>query len=55
MAKSMRESSGIFASFYERYLRLVLRFRWPLVLGYLAVAFGLLVCAAAAHGDRVVS
>ncbi len=24
------------------YLRLVLRFRWPLVLGYLAVAFGLL-------------
>jgi multidrug efflux pump subunit AcrB len=28
--------------FYERYLRLVLRLRWPLVLGYLAVAFALL-------------
>ncbi|HWZ30700.1 MAG TPA: efflux RND transporter permease subunit [Bryobacteraceae bacterium] len=39
------EREGIFGhlrSFYERYLRLVLRFRWPLVLGYLAVAFGLL-------------
>jgi multidrug efflux pump subunit AcrB len=39
------EHAGIFGhlrSFYERYLRLVLRFRWPLVLGYLAVAFILL-------------
>lgn len=39
------EHEGIFGhlrSFYERYLRLVLRFRWPLVLAYLAVAFGLL-------------
>jgi multidrug efflux pump subunit AcrB len=39
------EHEGIFGhlrSFYERYLRLVLRFRWPLVLGYLAAAFGLL-------------
>jgi len=39
------EHEGFFGhlrSFYERYLRLVLRFRWPLVLGYLAVAFGLL-------------
>jgi multidrug efflux pump subunit AcrB len=39
------EHEGIFGhlrSFYERYLRLVLRFRWPLVLGYLAVAFALL-------------
>ena len=27
---------------YERYLRVVLRLRWPLVLGYLAAAFGLL-------------
>jgi multidrug efflux pump subunit AcrB len=36
---------GIFGhlrSFYERYLRLVLRFRSPLVLIYLAAAFGLL-------------
>ena len=39
------EHEGIFGhlrSFYERYLRLVLRFRWPLVLGYLALAFALL-------------
>ncbi len=39
------EHEGIFGhlrSFYERYLRLVLRFRWPLVLVYLAGAFGLL-------------
>jgi multidrug efflux pump subunit AcrB len=39
------EHEGIFGhlcTFYERYLRLVLRIRWPLVLGYLAVAFGLL-------------
>ncbi|HZL29090.1 MAG TPA: efflux RND transporter permease subunit, partial [Acidobacteriaceae bacterium] len=39
------EHEGFFGhlrSFYERYLRLVLRFRWPMVLGYLAVAFGLL-------------
>jgi len=39
------EHEGIFGhlrSFYKGYLRLVLRLRWPLVLGYLAVAFGLL-------------
>ena len=39
------EHEGLFGrlrSVYERYLRLVLRFRWPLVLGYLAVSFGLL-------------
>jgi len=39
------EHGGFFGhlrSFYERYLRLVLRLRWPLLLGYLAVAFGLL-------------
>jgi multidrug efflux pump subunit AcrB len=38
-------SEGIYGhlrSFYERYLRLVLRFRWPLVLGYLAGAFAIL-------------
>jgi multidrug efflux pump subunit AcrB len=39
------EHEGIFGhlrSFYERYLHLVLRFRWPLVVVYLAAAFGLL-------------
>jgi multidrug efflux pump subunit AcrB len=39
------EHEGIFGhlrSFYESYLRLVLRLRWPLVLAYLAAAFGLL-------------
>ncbi len=40
------EHEGIFGrlrSFYGRYLSLVLEFRWPLVLGYLVVALGLLV------------
>jgi multidrug efflux pump subunit AcrB len=39
------EHEGIFGhlrSFYERYLRIVLSLRWPLVLGYLALSFGLL-------------
>ena len=39
------EHQGVFGrlrGFYERYLRLVLKFRWPLVLGYLGVAFALL-------------
>ncbi len=33
---------GRLRGFYDRYLRLVLRIRWPLALGYLAAAFGLL-------------
>src|SRR5579863_9439408 len=44
-ARRGEEHEGIFGrvrSFYESYLRLVLRLRWPLVLGYLAAAFGLL-------------
>ncbi|HTS26047.1 MAG TPA: efflux RND transporter permease subunit [Bryobacteraceae bacterium] len=39
------EHEGLFGrlrSFYDHYLRLVLRFRWPLVLVYLAGAFGVL-------------
>jgi multidrug efflux pump subunit AcrB len=39
------EHEGLFGrlrSFYERYLSAVLRFRWPLVLVYLAAAFGAL-------------
>jgi multidrug efflux pump subunit AcrB len=39
------EHEGIFGhlrSFYERYLRLVLRFRWPVALGYLAASLVLL-------------
>ncbi len=38
------EREGIFGrlrSVYDRYLKTVLRFRWPLVIGYLAVAIGL--------------
>src|ERR1700726_4966538 len=38
------EHEGLFGrlrSFYERYLKTILRFRWPLVIGYLAVAMGL--------------
>jgi multidrug efflux pump subunit AcrB len=45
-ARRGEEHEGIFGhlrSFYERYLRVVLRFRWPLVLIYLAVACGLLI------------
>jgi multidrug efflux pump subunit AcrB len=39
------EREGIFGrlrSFYGRYLKLVLRFRWPLTLGYLVASAGLL-------------
>ena len=52
------EHEGIFGhlrSFYERYLRVVLRFRWPLVLVYLVVGVRAALCSAAAHGDGVVS
>jgi multidrug efflux pump subunit AcrB len=38
------EREGVFGRlrvFYERYLRVTLRLRWPLVVGYLAVAIGL--------------
>ena len=44
-ARRGEEQEGLFGhlrSLYERYLRLVLRVRWPLVLGYLAASFGLL-------------
>ena len=33
---------GGLLAFYRRYLQIVLRFRWPLVAGYLAVSIGLL-------------
>jgi len=39
------EHAGLFGrlrGFYENYLRVVLKFRWPLVLGYLVVAFALI-------------
>ncbi len=38
------EHQGLFGklrSFYERYLKVILRFRWPLVIVYLALAIGL--------------
>src|SRR5207248_186529 len=44
-ARSGKEHEAVFGrihSFYERYLRIVLQFRWPLAVAYLAVAFGLL-------------
>jgi multidrug efflux pump subunit AcrB len=40
------ERAGLFGRLrllYERYLKLVLKFRWPLVLSYLVVSFGLLL------------
>jgi len=43
-ARRGEEQQGLFGklrSFYERYVALVLRFRWPLVLGYLIAAFGI--------------
>ncbi|MBZ5607408.1 MAG: efflux RND transporter permease subunit [Acidobacteriia bacterium] len=50
------EREGIFGhlrSFYEGYLRLVLKLRWPLVLGYLAAAFALLYVLAPRMGTEL--
>jgi multidrug efflux pump subunit AcrB len=44
---------GHLRSFYERYLGLVLRFRWPLVLGYLVMAFALLYLFAPRLGTEL--
>jgi multidrug efflux pump subunit AcrB len=44
-AHHVEEGRGLFGrllAFYRRYLQIVLRFRWPLVAGYLIVAVGLL-------------
>src|SRR5215813_13538376 len=44
-AHHVEEGRGLFGrllGFYRRYLQAVLRFRWPLVAGYLAVSIGLL-------------
>src|SRR5206468_5581412 len=44
-AHHVEEGRGLFGrlrAFYRSYLHLVLRFRWPLVAGYLAVSIGLL-------------
>ncbi len=44
-ARQGEEQFGLFGrlrSFYERYLRAILRLRWPLVLAYLAAAFAFL-------------
>ncbi len=55
-ARSRRRKRRLFdvlRSVYERYLGAVLRFRWPLVLGYLAAAVVASLCRASAngHGD----
>jgi multidrug efflux pump subunit AcrB len=42
MREARRDEAHRVRDFYERYLRFVLRLRWPLVIGYLAVAFVLL-------------
>jgi multidrug efflux pump subunit AcrB len=44
---------GWFRWLYESYLRLVLRVRWPLSLGYLAVAFGALYVLAPRMGTEL--
>src|SRR5438093_9926895 len=44
-AHNVEEGRGMFgrlSAFYRRYLQIVLRLRWPLVTGYLAVSIGLL-------------
>jgi len=44
-ARPVEEGKGLFGnlrSFYRRYLEIVLRLRWPLVVGYLAITIGLL-------------
>jgi multidrug efflux pump subunit AcrB len=42
MREARRDEAHRVRDFYERYLRTVLRLRWPLVIGYLAAAFALL-------------
>ena len=52
------EHEGFFGrlrSVYERYLRVVLRFRWPLALVYLAVCGSLLFVLVPRMGTRIVS
>jgi len=44
-AHNVEEGRGMFgrlSAFYRRYLQIVLRLRWPLVAGYLAISIGLL-------------
>jgi multidrug efflux pump subunit AcrB len=43
MREAHRDEEQGLRSLYDRYLRGVLRWRWPLVLGYLAVSIGLLL------------
>jgi multidrug efflux pump subunit AcrB len=47
------EERGWFRSFYSRYLRAVLRFRWPLVLVYLAASFALIYVLAPRMGTEI--
>jgi len=44
---------GKLRGFYERYLRVVLKFRWPLVLGYLVAAFALIYFLAPSLGTEL--
>jgi multidrug efflux pump subunit AcrB len=47
------EERGWLRSFYSRYLRAVLRFRWPLVLVYLAASFALIYVLAPRMGTEI--
>jgi multidrug efflux pump subunit AcrB len=47
------EERGWLRSFYSRYLRVVLRFRWPLVLVYLAASFALIYVLAPRMGTEI--
>jgi len=55
-AHPIEEGKGLFGNlraFYRRYLLLVLRLRWPLVAGYLAVSIGLLVVFLPRMGSEI--
>ena len=51
MAKSAKVYLDIFARATNAISRLILQFRWPLALGYLAAAFGAALYTSSAHGD----
>src|SRR4029077_11868120 len=55
MKESHRGEERWLRSVYERYLRGVLRFRWPLAIGYLAASIGLLFILLPRLGTEIFS
>ncbi|MGA3098583.1 MAG: efflux RND transporter permease subunit [Bryobacteraceae bacterium] len=52
-ARAGERRQGLLSAFYGRYLGVVLRFRWPLALVYLATSFGLLYVLAPRLGTEI--